>query len=67
MIDFLKFVFSNFWSWLGFVLVFGMILNFLFKLYNRPFRHANIRKHGYPPPYCDADGTLIKQQEENQE
>ena len=65
MIEFLKYVFSNFWAWLGFVIVFGMILRFLFLLYNRPFRHANIRKHGWPPPYCDADGSFKKVEEDN--
>lgn len=25
---------------------------------NRVFRHWNIRKHGYPPPHCDADGDF---------
>ena len=25
---------------------------------NRPLRHMNIRKHGWPPPHCDADGDF---------
>jgi hypothetical protein len=25
---------------------------------NRFLRHMNIRKHGYPPPHCDADGDF---------
>lgn len=25
---------------------------------NRPLRHMNIWKHGYPPPHCDADGDF---------
>ena len=25
---------------------------------NRPLRHANIRKHGWPPAHCDADGDF---------
>jgi hypothetical protein len=25
---------------------------------NRILRHMNIRKHGYPPPHCDADGDF---------
>jgi hypothetical protein len=24
----------------------------------RVLRHLNIRKHGYPPPHCDADGDF---------
>ena len=27
---------------------------------NRPLRHMNIRKHGYPPPHCDADGDFVQ-------
>lgn len=25
---------------------------------NRPLRHWNIHKHGYPPSHCDADGDF---------
>jgi len=25
---------------------------------NRPLRHMNIRKHGWPPAHCDADGDF---------
>lgn len=28
-------------------------------LWNRFLRHLNIRKHGYPPAHCDADGDII--------
>jgi D-alanyl-lipoteichoic acid acyltransferase DltB (MBOAT superfamily) len=65
MKEFLEFVLSNFWVWLGFVLILGEILNFLLRLYNRTWRHANIRKHGYPPAHCDADGDLKPIKEKN--
>ena len=58
MVEFLKFVFSNFWMWLGFIIVLGTILNFIFKVYNRGLRHRNIMKYGYPPEHCDADGDF---------
>lgn len=57
MVEFLKFVFSNFWMWLGFVIIIGMILNFIFKVYNRALRQRNILKHGYPEN-CNADGDF---------
>lgn len=39
-----------------------------FRLCNRVIRHLNIRKHGWPPPHCDADGDLIQAiQKENGE
>ena len=31
---------------------------------NRPLRHMNIRKHGWPPEHCDADGDFKKKKEE---
>lgn len=46
-------------------LTFWLILAALFVgervvvfLINRPLRHWNIRKHGYPPSHCDADGDF---------
>lgn len=32
-------------------------------VFSRIIRHLNIRKHGYPPPHCDADGDLLKDDE----
>lgn len=34
------------------------ILHIALVLPNRILRHLNIRKHGYPPPHCDADGDF---------
>ena len=59
MKEFFEFVLSNFWIWLGFILILGETLNFLVKIVNRIMRHCNIRKHGYPPAHCDADGDFI--------
>jgi len=58
MKEFFEFVLSNFWIWLGFILILGQILQFLVTLVNRMMRHCNIRKHGYPPAHCDADGDF---------
>lgn len=30
--------------------------NMILSLWGRLFRYLNIRKHGYPPEHCDADG-----------
>lgn len=32
---------------------------------NRVLRHWNIRKHGYPPSHCDADGDFKKDKKDN--
>jgi len=34
------------------------ITHFITTLINRMLRHRNIRRHGYPPEHCDADGDF---------
>lgn len=58
MKDILEIIFRSFWTFIGFAILFSMLLSFLFLLWNRFWRHWNIRKHGYPPPHCDADGDF---------
>jgi len=37
----------------------GMIIRVILAFcINRPLRHMNIRKHGWPPAHCDADGDF---------
>jgi hypothetical protein len=45
---------------------FASIVNCLFRLINRIIRHMNIRRYGWPPPHCDADGDFIKIEEEEE-
>ena len=40
----------------------SVIYYVLVILPNRILRHWNIRKHGYPPDHCDADGDFRTQQ-----
>ena len=41
------------------VLIAGeVIVRVVVNLPNRVLRHWNIRKHGYPPSHCDADGDF---------
>ena len=35
-----------------------VIVRIIVNLPNRVLRHWNIRKHGYPPAHCDADGDF---------
>lgn len=30
----------------------------VFRVWNRFMRHLNIRKQGWPPSHCDADGDF---------
>lgn len=62
--EILTFIFQSFWHFLGAAILLGMILNSILFIYNRTFRHFNIRKHGYPPVHCDADGDFkVKEQD----
>jgi hypothetical protein len=56
---FLEFMFKSIWHFVGVGLMLGAIGDFILKMWNRTLRHWNIRKHGYPPSYCDADGDFI--------
>lgn len=65
-----EFMDANPWQtfFLGFcvIIVFGMVATLIQNTINRTLRHANIRKHGYPPPHCDADGDFRpEKQKEN--
>jgi hypothetical protein len=60
MLELLEFIFSSFWTWAGTAILIGLPLDFILKIYNRTLRHWNIRKHGYPPSHCDADGDFQK-------
>lgn len=56
--EFLNFMFQGIWHFLGCAMIIAYIGNFLFIMWNRFWRHFNIRKHGYPPINCDADGDF---------
>ena len=44
-----------------------MATGLIFKIWNRFMRHLNIRKHGWPPPHCDADGDFKPEEEPDEE
>jgi hypothetical protein len=56
----LEFILSSFWHWAGFMAILGIILYFgcntILQLGNRILRHSTLKKIGYPPIHCDADG-----------
>jgi hypothetical protein len=62
MKELLEFTFSGFWTFCGVLLLIELVLLNVFKvvmfMWNRFWRHFNIRKHGYPPSHCDADGDF---------
>ena len=44
------------------VLVYSIFWGIFITLPNRILRHWTIRKHGYPPSHCDADGDFEKEE-----
>jgi hypothetical protein len=54
----LDFIFTNFWHWLGAMVLLYTLTSTFVGLINKILRHRNIRKHGYPPSHCDADGQF---------
>ena len=62
MVEILNFIFRDFWTWLGVVILIGLPLQFIVKMYNRTLRYWNIRKHGYPAN-CDAAGDFKKEKD----
>ena len=55
---------GGFWVFIGYYFIITTVLvipaNLIIIAINRPLRHRNIRKHGYPPQHCDADGDFKK-------
>ncbi len=51
---------SRYPGWTLFVIMVVLIgiIRLIFRSWNRFMRHLNIRKHGWPPPHCDADGDF---------
>jgi hypothetical protein len=56
--EIIELIFRSFWSFAGSAIIIGAVLKTIMFMWNRLFRHMNIRKHGYPPSHCDADGDF---------
>ena len=51
------------WRFLGYYLMIALILGIPARLiaflWNRMLRYFTMKKNGFPPHYCDADGDLV--------
>lgn len=62
------YLFADNHSCLAFMIIFFIALSVeqvivgLINLPNRIIRHFNLRKNGWPPSYCDADGDFKKEE-----
>jgi hypothetical protein len=50
--EIIKFILSDFWIFIGFLIIFSAIGKFIYMLYHRMLKHISIMKHGYPPEHC---------------
>ena len=64
MMEFLNFMFLDLWHFLGCCILINIFLGYTFLLWNRFWRHMSIRKNGYPPIHCDADGDFKEEEKE---
>jgi hypothetical protein len=62
---FLEFMFQSLGHFFGMLILFLIITdsithfyNFNSKIFYRFMRHLDIKKNGYPPAHCDADGDF---------
>lgn len=66
MIEILDFIFTNFWIWLGSMILFYILTRFIVGLINTFMYHRTIRKIGYPPAHCAKEELFnaIKEEKE---
>jgi len=63
--ELIRFIFSGFWHFIGFIAILNILLGKCLELIQLFIRSNNIRKHGYPPEYCDTDGDLKEEKEKS--
>jgi len=66
MDEILRVMTSGFWQFIAVWIIITSVCNLLFRTWNRFMRMINMRKNGYPPIHCDADGDLIINKEEDE-
>lgn len=59
MMELLKFVLSDLWIFIGFTIIFSIPFYAIVTVCQLLLRHSTMRKQGYPPRHCDADGDQI--------
>lgn len=67
MIEILEITFRSFWHFVGVLILLGCAGKLVFLIWNRFMRMLNIRKHGWPPPHCDADGDFFSEDSREEE
>lgn len=65
--EILQFIFSSFWHFAGTCVILSGAANFIFAMWKRFLRHLDIKKNGWPPDHCDADGDFIIEEQDSYE
>ncbi len=60
MCDILKFILSDFWVFVGFIIVLTTMNELIKYIWESFWGYLNVWKHGYPPEHCDSLGNNIK-------
>jgi len=63
--DFIRFVFSSFWTWLVFFVMFVAPARMILNIVRALCRRSVLSKHGWPPAHINADGDWIKESAED--
>lgn len=63
--EFFRFIFSSFWSWLGFCVFIYLPLEVIRQVITRIIRSSTVKKAGWPPAHLDADGDFKKEEKNN--
>lgn len=64
MLEVIQFIFSDFWVWVGCVILLVIVLQFFTNVWCRFVRTIKVLCRGWPPSHLDADGDWKSQAEE---
>lgn len=59
---FIRFLFSSFWIFIGFIVILTIVLQAIIIIISRIIRRSILIKCGWPPAHVDSDGDAIKQE-----
>jgi hypothetical protein len=58
MKEFIYFMFTNFWTWLGCMSIIALIIIAIITLLNNGMQAMSVWFRGYPPSHTDALGNI---------
>jgi len=58
ILQFFKDATEGFWVFCGYLILISVTLHAICFIWGRFWRYWILRKHGYPPTHCDADGDF---------